>query len=169
MLLRGQGLMFRVEPVEPSCLGQELSILIYYWGIPNCWCRTGAGDSELQELPKLPKFGPWHVPHFDPSHPVGTPDLAKRVTFGKQRREPLAIGRHRIWANGVKRHQNLTTSLSKLANPVLLATSFGIAYQLRLFARHSRSTEIFSIISRAPGFPPINMGAWVHEDYTGNP
>jgi len=51
--------------------------------------------------------------HLDPGHSVGTPDFAKRATLSKQCREPVAIARHGLRADGMQRHQDVVVSLPK--------------------------------------------------------
>src|SRR5271154_5746047 len=73
------------------------------------------------------------VLHLDPCHSVGSPDLAKGLAFGKHCRQPVAIAGHRLWADGMQRHQHVITSFAKGADPVLRSASSGIAHQPRPF------------------------------------
>src|SRR5216684_7169435 len=101
------------------------------------------------------------VLHFHQSHPVSTPDFPKGAAFGKQGGEAVAIGRHRLWTDGVQRNQDVVASISETADPALRITLAGIAHQFRAFGgaddkrserpERKRGDAILDFQSKQPG------------------
>ena len=75
------------------------------------------------------------VAHLHQRHSVAAPDLPERAALREQGGQPVAVGRHRLRADGMQRHQDVVAPLAEAADPVLRCARSGVAHECRAFGR----------------------------------